>query len=90
MAGWTQKSDYALLAGLLAESKRVPEAVSILKCGIKTNPLDGGLYRMLAVQEMDLGQGNDAREVIKQGLEIFPQDSLLRRLLKKTQTEIPR
>ncbi len=89
-AGWTQTSDYALLAGVLADSERVPEAVSVLKRGIRANPFDGGLYRMLAVQEMDLGQGNDAREVIKQGLEIFPQDSLLRGLLKKTRTEVPR
>lgn len=84
-AGWTETPDYALLAELLARSGHLSEGVAILRQGIKVNPYDGGLYRMLVVQEVGLHRYPDALEALKEGLKIFPQGPILQDMLKKVE-----
>lgn len=88
-AGWTETPDYALLSELLARSGHLSEGVAILKQGIKVNPYDGGLYRMLVVQDAELHRYQDALETIKQGLKLFPQDSILQDMQKKAESTSP-
>lgn len=85
-AGWTETPDYALLAELLARSGNLSGGVAILRKGIKVNPYDGGLYRMLVVQEVELHRYQDAFDALKEGLKLFPQDSILQDMLKKAES----
>jgi hypothetical protein len=75
--------DYLLLAGLYGKRKQNAEAISVLRKGMRDNPFVREFSESLAVQYMALGQYRDASAVIREGLDLFPDDVTLRVLQKK-------
>ncbi|MGH7870242.1 MAG: tetratricopeptide repeat protein, partial [Candidatus Dormibacteraceae bacterium] len=86
--GSTSVDDYILLAELDARSNHLPDAVRILKRGISLAPYTRELYESLAVRYVKLGQYGESLKVINKGLELFPEDTLLRILLDKVKPAI--
>lgn len=84
-SGSTSPSDYLLLAELLAQSGRVPEAIKVLKRGITLAPYTSLFYRSLALRYLSVKRSGQALEAMKQGLQLFPEDSILRMLMKKAE-----
>jgi predicted CXXCH cytochrome family protein len=78
--------DYIKLAELYAQSNRTKEAIEILQRGISLAPYTREFYESLAVRYVSLNQYGNALKVIQKGLEIFPEDVLLRILLRKSKS----
>ena len=76
---------YLMLGHVLARSGRTPEAIDILKKGSALFPYMTEFYQSMAVDQMSIGKYSDAVQSIKKGLEIFPGDTALKNLLKKSQ-----
>jgi tetratricopeptide repeat protein len=75
--------DYLLLAGLHGKKKQNAEAIAVLQKGLRANPYVREFPESLAVEYMALGQYREASEVIRKGLDLFPDDVALRVLQKK-------
>jgi tetratricopeptide (TPR) repeat protein len=82
MRGSTSPQTYEQLGNLLVRTKRFSEAVNLLEPGIKLLPFDAVLYRFLGVSYLSLNKNEEARELLRQAVETFPQDRALRQLLK--------
>src|SRR5580700_9469221 len=80
--GSTSPQTFEQLANLLVRTKRFPEAVNLLEPGIKLLPFDSLLYRFLAFSYLSFGRTEEARRLLGQAVETFPQDRALRQLLK--------
>ena len=78
--------DYLLLAGLYGKKKQNTEAIAVLRKGMRANPYVREFAESLAVEYMALGQYRDAADVIRKGLDLFPDDVTLRILQKKVQS----
>jgi hypothetical protein len=78
--------DYLLLAGLYGKKKQNTEAIAVLRKGMRANPYVREFSESLAVEYMALGQYRDAADVIRKGLDLFPDDVTLRVLQKKVQS----
>jgi len=78
--------DYLLLAGLYGKKKQNTEAIAVLQKGMRANPYVREFSESLAVEYMALGQYRDASDVIRKGLDLFPDDVTLRVLQKKVQS----
>ncbi|PYV91498.1 MAG: hypothetical protein DMG05_07170 [Acidobacteria bacterium] len=83
--GSTAISDYQDLAELLARDSRLSEAVEILKQGISFNPHSSPLYKSLALRYITMKKYPDALETMKRELELFPEDSFMRKLVKQAE-----
>jgi tetratricopeptide (TPR) repeat protein len=80
--GSTSPQTYEQLGNLLVRTKRFPEAVNLLEPGIKLLPFDALLYRFLGVSYLSLNKNGEARRLLRQAVQTFPQDRALRQLLK--------
>lgn len=75
--------DYVLLAELYSRDNRHAEAIRVLEKGRTANPYFREFSERIATQQMALGQYGEALQVIRKGLERFPDDITLRLLDKK-------
>jgi len=81
--GATAPEDFLLLAELYSRDNRRADAIRALESGTKTNPYFRELHEQIAVEQMALGQYGEALGVIRKGLDLFPDDGVLRLLEKK-------
>ena len=75
--------NYILLASVYGRRGRNQEAAQILLQGMPAHPYVREFPEALAAQYMELGKYGDALRVIHNGLEVFPDDLVLRTLQKK-------
>jgi tetratricopeptide (TPR) repeat protein len=75
--------DYLFLADLYTRTQQEEAAVRILEKARSSSPYFREVYEMLANAHMTLGHYNDALAVLRQGIELFPDDSKLRTLKEK-------
>ena len=87
--GSTAVSDYQDLAELLARDGRLSEAVEVLKQGISLNPHSSPLYKSLALRYIAMKKYPDALQTMKRELELFPEDSFMRKLIKQAERAGP-
>lgn len=85
--GSTWPPDYDLLALLLAQASQFTEAISILEGGIALDPYTSSFYTSLAACYRSIGKKDEAVQVLREGLELFPGDVEMHGLLKKLETE---
>ncbi len=83
--GSTEASDYEMLANLLAGSGKSDEAIELLKDGIALNPYSIRLYKTLVLQYVKVKDYVDALSAMKRELEVFPNDSVMRSLVKQVE-----
>jgi len=57
----------------------------VLESGIKLLPYDATLYRLLGISYLSLGKNEEARGLLRQAVQTFPQDRALRRLLRDSE-----
>lgn len=76
--GSTVASDFEELGKLLIATRRLPEAVILLRRGTKTIPYDAELHRMLGKAYLSLQKPSEACTVWRKATELFPQDSEMR------------
>lgn len=84
--GSTLDSDYELYATLLARSGNVAEAVAVLQRGIALNPYSTRLYKRLALDYIHLQNYDEALNTMKEELDMFPEDSFMRALVKRAES----
>jgi Tetratricopeptide repeat len=72
--------DSIFLAQLYARAKRTGDAIRILESSRTADPYVRKLYEMLAEQYMQLGKYADALNVLKAGIDLFPDDAKLKAL----------
>jgi tetratricopeptide (TPR) repeat protein len=72
--------DYLFLGDLYTRTQQEEKAVKILEKARSSSPYFREVYEMLASDYMTLGQYGDALAVLRQGIELFPDDSKLRAL----------
>ena len=87
--GSTAVSDYQDLAELLARDNRLSEAVEVLKQGISLNPHSSPLYKSLALRYIAMKKYPEALGTMKRELELFPEDSFMRKLIKQSEGTRP-
>ena len=75
--------DFEKRAELLNRAGRPTEAIEVLKQGIGVDPYYQRSYKALALLFVAQKRYEEALQVMRQELEIFPQDSFMRTLLKK-------
>jgi tetratricopeptide (TPR) repeat protein len=83
--GSTSPQSYEQLATLLVRAKRFSEALNVLESGIKLLPYDATLYRLLGISYLSLGKNEEARGLLRQAVQTFPQDRALRQLQKDSE-----
>jgi len=83
--GSTSPQTYEQLATLLVRAKGFSESVKILEPGVKLLPYDAKLYRLLGISYLSLGKNEEARGLLRQAVQTFPQDRALRQLLKDSE-----
>ncbi len=87
--GSTASSDFEAYASVLVRLGKAAEAGSILKRGIELNPYATRLYKDLAVVYIQLHEYGSALEIMKQELQIYPEDSFMRTLVAKLEHSPP-
>jgi predicted Zn-dependent protease len=89
--GSTSAVDYQDLAELLAKTAQTDRAIAILKQGIVLSPFQPVFYKMLALQYIHQKDHPKALETMNRHLELFPEDTFMRNLLRQAQSApIPR
>ncbi len=88
--GSATPEDNLLLAEILRQSGRAPESVDLLRQAIAQDPYVIAYYRWLATWCLKYEWFQDGAEIIKKGLQLFPEDQFLRRLQAATENSIPR
>jgi hypothetical protein len=83
--GSSSPHTYEQLATLLVRARGFSEAVKVLEPGIKLLPYDAMLHRLLGVSYLSLGKNEEARGLLRQAMQTFPQDRALRQLLKDSE-----
>ena len=81
--GFSSGSVYADLAEALARAGRLEDAVAVLKQGIEMEPYAPEIRKSLALRYINLKQYPQAKETIRQYVELFPEDDFMRGLLAK-------
>jgi tetratricopeptide (TPR) repeat protein len=75
--GSNTPQDHMLLAELLFRSNRKVEAIDVLKNAISKFPFVPTAYENLSFCYLSMGDDAHAREIVKAGLRVFPEDSNL-------------
>lgn len=75
--------NYEWLAGMLAHSGQTSKAIDTIHRGIKVAPTNSLFYRSLGLLYVSMGNYPAALRAISKELELLPQDSSMRNLLKK-------
>jgi hypothetical protein len=83
--GSTSPQSYEQLATLLVRAKRFSEALKVLESSIKLLPYDATLYRLLGISYLSLGKNEEARGLLSQAVQTFPQNRALRQLLEDSE-----
>jgi MSHA biogenesis protein MshN len=63
-----------LLVGLLVEANKLPDALSVLREGVKLSPDQGGMWMNLARLQLEFGDGAAATATLEQGLPAAGED----------------
>ncbi len=79
--------DYLFLGDLYTRTQQEEKAIKILEKGRSSSPYFREVYEMLASDQMTLGQYGDALAILRQGIELFPDDVKLRALEKRANSE---
>ena len=77
--GSTVPEDYLMLAELLERSARLNDSVDLLRQAISHDPYESVYYRTLARRCLRYARFQDVVEITKEGLQLFPEDSWLRK-----------
>jgi hypothetical protein len=88
--GSTSPQSYEQLATLLVRAKRFSEALKVLESCIKLLPYDATLYRLLGISYLSLGKNEEARGLLSQAVQTFPQNRALRQLLEDSEEKSTR
>ncbi len=83
LSGSLLATDYEKRGELLNRAGKPTEAISVLQQGIAIDPYYQRSYKALALLFVSLKRYEEALQVMRQELEIFPQDSFMRMLLKR-------
>jgi predicted Zn-dependent protease len=75
--------DYMVLGELLYRSGHRVEAINILKRAVFLFPYIPTAYENLAFCYVSIGDGAKAKEIVKDGLSIFPSDAVLQAMRRK-------
>lgn len=86
-SGSKEPGDRLLLGDLLLREGRAPEAVRDASFLVTSDPYNPLCYLLLASAFMVEGSRDKAMEVINNGLNIYPENTSLRRLVKKINSE---
>lgn len=78
--GSTSTYDYLFLDGLLASSGNLKASIDLLKKGMAMAPYNNLFYENLAVRQLAAGETAESMATIQRGLELFPEDSVLREM----------
>lgn len=81
--GSTNHADFEELAELFVGSDRPSEAINVLGEGMRVVPHDAALYRLSAEISFAQGKIQEGCEVANKGTQAFPQDDVLRSLLRR-------
>jgi tetratricopeptide (TPR) repeat protein len=88
--GSASDSDYLLLDGFLARSGNPQASIDVLKQAIVRTPYSNSLYESLAARQLSAGNASEGLVTIKRGLELFPEDAVLRGVeLRGTPWQMP-
>jgi len=88
-SGSEDPTTFLYLAEALSRTGRTEEAAKILERGVAAYPYVPPLRAMLAVQYLKMDQDERAREVMNRHLELFPEDSVMRRLRQNVGGQAP-
>jgi len=83
--GSTAAADFELLADMLARSGKTSQAISTLQRGLALNPYSSRLYKALALEYISIKAYREALRIMKRELELFPEDSFMRMLIRKAE-----
>jgi len=83
--GNAQGEDFLLLADLDSRANKHADAIDVLRAGQRLNPYLPNLAESLAAEYMKLGDYAASTDVIQHGLELFPDDKVLRKLKNDVQ-----
>jgi hypothetical protein len=83
--GFTGSPAFEDLAEALARAGRLEEAVGTLRRGLTVQPYSPALHKLLALRYIQLKQYPLAKAAMQRYLELFPQDSFVRGLLKQVE-----
>jgi tetratricopeptide (TPR) repeat protein len=78
--GSTSAYDYLLLDGLLVRTGNAAGSIDLLKRGISIAPYEQAFYENLAARQLSRGDSAEGVATIRRGLELFPEDSVLREM----------
>ena len=78
--GSTSAYDYLLLDGLLVRTGNAAGSIDLLKKGISIAPYEQAFYENLAARQLSSGDSAEGVATIRRGLELFPEDSVLREM----------
>ena len=78
--GSTSSYDYLLLDSLLTRTGNTAGSIALLKKAISISPYEQSFYENLAVRQFSSGNAAEGVATIRRGLELFPEDSVLREM----------
>lgn len=84
--GNVQGEDFLLLAELDSRANKHADAIDVLTAGEQLNPYLPSFAESLAAEYMKLGDYAGSTNVIRHGLELFPDDKALRKLMSDVQS----
>ena len=88
-SGSEDPTTFLYLGEALSRAGRTEEAAKILERGVADYPFAPPLRAMLAVQYLKMNQTERAREVMIRHLELFPEDSVMRRMWQNVDGQAP-
>ena len=88
-SGSDDPTTFLYLGEALSRTGRTEEAAKILERGVAAYPYVPPLRAMLAVQYLKMDQDERAREVMDRHLELFPEDSIMRRMRQQVDGQAP-
>ena len=78
--GSTSSYDYLLLDSLLTRTGNTAGSIVLLMKAISISPYEQSFYENLAVRQFSSGSTAEGVATIRRGLELFPEDSVLREM----------
>lgn len=84
--GSTDAFDFEQAATFQVKAGHAQQAIATVTRGLAANPYSPRLYRLLAALYISKKDYNDALRVMRKDLELFPEDTFMRSLLKQAET----